>query len=406
MVLKKFCLVGVFGFTALNYAWADPLVCLNRLIDLSTRFGMFNMVPPLRYLESLTPQILNETQESVQFELKDMGVAYEILSPFDASTRIDDFFLEIRTQQSAKLWRQMRLLRIKSLPKKTGAASASEFTLLHPDLPVYLEKMKKMGYFLAVDPSLDLKTGAAAYFTPSDRVIAIEPTTPWIYFIHEYEHLLFNETIAQKIESSPIYKKIEIELETRHLRSKLSNNKQNLAEIDSIFDKFHDDAYHAFLDTFADNNEDSNPTLQRVLNAYAKGVRGALALNETASTTKTIGALRLEGYTLWDYMMLSDRAYRNYHQLLGLRAIPTRERSPQQIQLIKKLLLEQTLLSVVSFARKQAVRNTIIVGGSLTIGAGLGILFISKEDKWWLIKDNKAHAVNTERLEKLFDDAN
>ena len=126
----------------------------------------------------------------VRRELDKMGVRYTDLDEYKLMDELlEDGTMRVENATPGKALGSA--LRVDQLPKKKGARRFSTPTLLHPDLPAYLEKMKEFEATLVVDSTLKI-TGNGGYHTGVARRIGIRANTPWGVFLHEYQHLEFH----------------------------------------------------------------------------------------------------------------------------------------------------------------------------------------------------------------------
>jgi len=79
-------------------------------------------------------------------------------------------------------------------------ASRNTLALKHPDMKTGLKELEDMGYTLTVDTSLS-STEAGAYFSPTDKIIAIRSNSSWQTFQHEFQHAQYNHFVIPHFES-------------------------------------------------------------------------------------------------------------------------------------------------------------------------------------------------------------
>ena len=131
-------------------------------------------------------------------QIESLGVAYKSIDlPTLLKTEVENGNLKINGNRFSE-----KIFEIIELPKTKGKKDFRTKALLHPDLPIYVEKLKRMGHKLVIDTSMEF-AGAGGYFNDVDGVIAILPDSSWITFLHEFQHAEFNRYV------SPIFDSLE-----------------------------------------------------------------------------------------------------------------------------------------------------------------------------------------------------
>lgn len=94
-----------------------------------------------------------------------------------------------------------------SLPAPVEKPNAFTNMFYHPELPIYLEKMKALGFRLVVDSTLS-HAGAGGVMDWDKRIIGVTPNAKWQVFVHEFEHLKF-ELFLRAVKSPKVISYID-----------------------------------------------------------------------------------------------------------------------------------------------------------------------------------------------------
>lgn len=110
------------------------------------------------------------------------------------------------------------VFKVTKLPPKSKKASLSTNAFEHPEMADYLKKLDEMGIDLVVDTTLSLRGSRfSAYYSPGNS-IALNPSSSWQTFLHEFQHAQFYEFIAPRFSSL----ERAVQVEGRSLKSVLS----------------------------------------------------------------------------------------------------------------------------------------------------------------------------------------
>ncbi|MGZ6470046.1 MAG: hypothetical protein ACXWRZ_02730 [Bdellovibrio sp.] len=132
-------------------------------------------------------------------------------------------------------------LKIKKLPPPGDKGTFSN-ALNHPEMREYFKKMKKLKIDLVVDTSLR-GTSTQAYYSNSYKVIALQPETSWLTFLHEFQHAQFDAFITPRIGSL----KNAVQVGGRSIKKVLPKKIQNqysdkeLARLEKLLKQEHTD---------------------------------------------------------------------------------------------------------------------------------------------------------------------
>lgn len=111
-----------------------------------------------------------------------------------------------------------RLLRIDVPPTAVKVANWATPALKHPEFVKYMEILKKMGSGVVVDTSLPF-TGAGAYYSPANGLIALRPTSTWATFVHEFQHAKFDRLFSYNLGWSKLEARIKSGVKLKDLIS-------------------------------------------------------------------------------------------------------------------------------------------------------------------------------------------
>lgn len=190
-----------------SYHWADEkLIAIEHDTDWPTFLKKYKEAEKaykaehrIDYTPIVREKSVNSTDVvkstvSARAQLDKMGVKY---SEVEVDTHLRN--AELRGETTVKpdddgIVDDGQVLEVTGLPKPRATGNVNTPAFSHPEMADYMNRLKQMGYRVVVDTSLN-HTGAGGYMSPTEKFIAMEPDSTWQTFVHEYQHLEFQETI-------------------------------------------------------------------------------------------------------------------------------------------------------------------------------------------------------------------
>ncbi|MGK5082010.1 hypothetical protein WDW37_01800 [Bdellovibrionota bacterium FG-1] len=204
----------------------------------------------------------------------------------------------------------------KDVLPQAGKASVDTLILKHPDLPRYIDELHQLGYKLVVDSSSGLPAinggSLGGYHNAGLKVISIDPSQAWNIFLHEFEHLKFDQKILKEVNFSGLQAALKIPV-TRELLKGLAKD---------------------------------NPMLAKTIALAKKGL-SQTAVNETLAVEAELKALKAEGYHSLSKAYLERRDNALWHQVQELSPpiLAVEKRTLQQTMTLKLAMAERLLFT-------------------------------------------------------------
>ncbi len=139
-------------------------------------------------------QVRRKTDEAL-LQLRRMNIGHHLNSGITTELHRMANSEEINVAADARGFRYYgEIYTVDTLPKPLAKGSAYTEALLHPEMARYRKLLDKMGYQLVIDTSLG-PMNTKGYVCVKNRILALEPTSSWQTFIHEYQHVEFDHYI-------------------------------------------------------------------------------------------------------------------------------------------------------------------------------------------------------------------
>jgi hypothetical protein len=218
-----------------------------------------------------------------------------------------------------------------------GKNSPVELALNHPEMNSYLERMRKWGFKLEVDPGMGLQRSGGHFYARANE-IRIPPNGKFHDFVHEFQHLLFHR--LEKLLPYDYF--LYLGERTSSLEEMLSSLPPGIRE--SLL-----------------KHQEEGTLLESFFRSGARGIPKKAA-NETAAVQSELNLLKKAGFTRLGATFQKQNRYALTWQIQELEKIPAAMRTSAQAKALKLALVERY------FA------DFVIKGGVDMIGGGAGAL--------------------------------
>lgn len=264
-----------------------------------------------------------------------------------------------------------RVYRVTGLPTPGNRRGPNVNAYEHPDLAVYVERLREMGVELVID-STTQAAGMGAYFwrrSDNVKILSLPPESTWRTFLHEFQHAEFDNLVM------PFFDRMKA------VRSRGANLSE-AARPDWV-------------------QRVGVERLNRIQELLDQGmpVRG---INETLSVEVELAALGLRRYLPNQGSRTSAYAYR--HQITALEQIPEASRTPAQVEALaeahrnlESALRRQNLeRQVVAAAGSRTTRNILI---GTVVGGGAATTYLNLDSFYQILFDEENKPVMGQTFE-------
>ncbi len=233
-----------------------------------------------------------------------------------------------------------RVYRVTGLPASGNRRGPNINAYEHPDLAVYVERLREMGVELVID-STTQAAGMGAYFwrrSDNVKILSLPPHSTWRTFLHEFQHAEFDNLVM------PFFDRMKA----------VRASGTNLAEA-------------ARPDWVQRVGVERLNRIQELMD-QGMPVRG---INETLSVEVELAALGLRRYLPNQGSRTSAYAYR--HQITALEQIPEASRTSAQAE-----ALTQAHRNLEAALRRQRLERQIVTAagsratGAILLGSAIG----------------------------------
>ena len=288
---------------------------------------------PIRLKKVVKDKDIQRRYNDIMGQIESLGVSYKSIDlPTLLKTEVEKGKIKINGNRFSE-----KIFEIIELPKTKGKKDFRTKVLLHPELPIYVEKLKRMSYKLVIDTSMEFaETGG--YFNDVDGVIAILPDSSWTTFLHEFQHVEFIRYV------SPIF--------------------------DSLEETAMDQESLEFLIKNSGLSELSSERVSRIVELIEDGFP-ELAVNETLSGEVELEALGFRRYLPFKGSKIKDYTLR--HQITELSKINLSERTLKQKKSLGKARRDFVFQKLYRFGAYSAIHSANLAASIAVAGGVIAI---------------------------------
>lgn len=251
----------------------------------------------------------------------------------------------------------------------TGKIDPFEIAVFHPEMKSYIKKAEKMGYKVAIDPSLDM-TRVTAYLNPThkNKMIGLSYKSKWHDFQHEFQHLELDYAVKKSKDAL--------------LKSSKLKEMQGTIPFGSTMDLSEADDWITLIRLDRESPSDlaqlkkEYPKLDEALSLHQKTGLPELAVDETLASQREIEALRKSGYGVCDSRYYAIRKQALDHQINELEKLSS-----------------ATALQTKTYIKAQAELKFLETLRGTSLNGALSTVFVAGAGSHYLIKNGKDYSV-------------
>ena len=300
------------------------------LKDVLNKINLEHRYSPLGEISAIEVEELRRIELAALNEAKSFGVRLKLvddptgLEAKIAQGEVPDVIPDLR---GARYYG--RMYEIESLGS-VGRKHWNTLAIQHPDFRSEVERIRKGGGRVVFDPTLDA-IHSDAFYRKQIKVVGIGPNTSWYEFIHELQHLDFDQSIRPAL---------------RDLKVIFKNEKAIVSVL----------PMEAMKDVGVDK-------IKRIESLFRKGIMSENSIDEILAVD---AHLRAMGWARYSPAGSEGRGYALKHIITDLEKLGP-ERTPQQNKLLKRSKLKYELLNLDT--KEMRVKVGKALGGVTGVGA-------------------------------------